>query len=228
MVTQIALVGDFNDAVTAHQAIPVALQLEAEARGTGLGFDWCHTGKTCDLERFDGLWVVPASPYANPENAFAAIRHARETDLPFLGTCGGYQHALVEYARNVLGYPDAGLAEDDPECEMPLVSALTCALVEVADPVYPVKGSRFAELVGDAPIEEQYHCSFGLNPDHAHVFDGSDFEVAARDGVGAVRAMALKTHPFFLGTAFQPERAALRGQRHPVVTAFVDAVMQAR
>jgi CTP synthase (UTP-ammonia lyase) len=58
------------------------------------------------------VWAVPGSPYVNDEAAYAATTHARTTGQPFLGTCGGFQYAMVEYARNVAGCTGAGHAED--------------------------------------------------------------------------------------------------------------------
>lgn len=228
---RIALIGDYSQDITAHRAIPMALNLEAEARGAEIRHEWLGTETLVDaavLEEFDGGWAVPGSPYRSFDNVIAAIRILRENRLPFLGTCGGYQHALVEYARAVLGHDTAGMTEIDPACEMPLVSALVCALIDTDEPVRPEPGSRLAHLCGDRDLNETYRCSFGLNPDHAGIFDGSGFRVAARDPDGAVRAMELTGHPFFLGTAFQPERAALKGARHPIVSGFVDAVTERR
>lgn len=221
---RIALIGDYAEDVTAHRAIPLALALEAQALGVEVEGDWLHTSALSDpsvLAGYDAGWVVPASPYADMDNALTAIRYLREQDMPFLGTCGGYQHALVEYARNVLGHAGAGITEIDPECEMPLVSGLICALIDAKDPVIPEPGGLIEDLCGSAPLSETYRCSFGLNPEHANIFDDTDFTIAARDPDGAVRAMALSGRRFYLGTAFQPERAALEGQRHPIVTAFV-------
>lgn len=220
------MIGDYSDAVTAHRAIPLALRQEAEARSTEITCCWLGTAGLSDpgvLSVYDGGWVVPASPYASFDNVIAAIRHLRENDIPFLGTCGGYQHALVEYARNVLGHARAGIAEIDPDCEMPLVSSLVCALIDETAPVLPEPGGLIARLCGNAGLQETYRCSFGLNPDHAGIFDDSDLRVAARDSDGALRAMALQGHPFFVGTAFQPERAALAGRRHPIISGFVAA-----
>src|ERR1700689_3455981 len=108
---RVALVGDYNSAAIAHQAIPEALRLTAVAGGAEIEPVWTHTASiTGDAEQFadfDGIWCVPASPYANEDGAFAAIRFARERGVPFLGTCAGFQHAIIEYARNVCGIPSA-------------------------------------------------------------------------------------------------------------------------
>ena len=60
------------------------------------------------------MWCVPGSPYHSAEGALAAIRFAREKRRVFLGTCGGFQHALIEFARNVLGVSQAEHAETAP------------------------------------------------------------------------------------------------------------------
>ena len=69
------------------------------------------------------------------DGALRAIRFARETPRPFLGTCGGFQHALIEYARSVLGWADADHAESAPGAGRAVVSPLSCALVEAIDVV---------------------------------------------------------------------------------------------
>ncbi len=115
---RVALVGDFNPSVVAHQAIPKALELAGAQHGVEVEPVWVHTssisGAEARLAGFDGFWRVPASPYAHTMGALAAIRYARERGRPFLGTCGGFQHALIEYARNVCCMPEAEHAETDP------------------------------------------------------------------------------------------------------------------
>jgi CTP synthase (UTP-ammonia lyase) len=224
---RVALVGDYNPEVLAHRAIPEALRLSGDRLGVSVEPVWTHTSTlgpgVPQLADFAGLWCVPASPYANTAGALAAIRFARESGRPFLGTCGGFQHALLEYARNVLGRPEADHAETSPDAAMPLVARLSCSLVEKRGKVHLVEGSRLRSIYGVDHADEGYHCNYGLNPEYESIFRGAQLRIAARDEAGEVRAMELSGHPFFLGTLYQPERAALRGVEHPLVTAFVEA-----
>ena len=113
---RIALVGDHSPDVKAHAAIPKALTLAAGTVGTEVSVEWLPTQALLgdDLKRlggFQGIWCVPGSPYVSMEGALRAVRFARERMVPFLGTCGGFQHTLIEYGRSVLA-----LTEAEPVC----------------------------------------------------------------------------------------------------------------
>ncbi|PEM34710.1 glutamine amidotransferase-related protein, partial [Bacillus wiedmannii] len=113
---RIALIGDYQPQAISHQAIPIALQLTASHLNVDIQSHWLPTETITDtsvLQDYDAIWVVPGSPYNHDDGAFMAIRHAREQNVPFLGSCGGFQYAIVEYARNVMGWHDAGHAETD-------------------------------------------------------------------------------------------------------------------
>ena len=222
----IGLIGDYDESVPAHQAIPPALQRAADALHIEVGFEWVPTEEVTSvsrLARFDGLWCVPASPYRSMEGALLAIRHARETAVPFLGTCGGFQHAVVEYARNVLGWADAQHAETAPGAARTVISPLACALVETTGRVRLFAGSRIATAYGVGETTEGYRCRYGLNPEFQAALVAGPLRAAADDQTGEIRAVELDGHPFFVATLFQPERAALRGESAPLVTAFVGA-----
>jgi len=224
----IGLVGDQDDTVIAHRAIPVALRLAAEAGGHAVEFEWVPTDQIRDpgeLERFDGLWCVPASPYRSMHGALLAIRTARCRGLAFLGTCGGFQHAVLEYARNVLGWADAEHAETAPGADRAVIAPLQCALVERSECVSFEPGSRIADSYGCGEATEGYHCSYGLNPAFEAQLVSGSLHATARDAAGSVRAVELDGHPFFIATLFQPERAALQGKLPPLVRAFVRASM---
>jgi CTP synthase (UTP-ammonia lyase) len=225
---RIALVGDYNESVTAHRAIPIALSMAAEHLKADVSWEWLHTRMIAgDIEQmldpFAAVWCVPASPYENTAGAIAAIRFVRETRRPFLGTCGGFQHAMLEYAQSVWGI-DAIHAETDPAADNPVIAPLMCSLVEVKGALHFEPGSRLAKIYGSPTATEEYHCSYGLNPLYAERLNTGSMKIAARDDEGNVRAVELDGYPFFIGTLFQPERAALRNQLPPLVKAFVAAI----
>lgn len=228
---QIGLIGDYNAQVLAHQAIPKALDLAAQALERPIHTHWLSTDTIIDaqcLAGFDGLWCVPGSPYRSMDGALLAIRHAREHQLPFLGTCAGFQHAVIEYARHVLGWADAEHAETAPQAARPVIALLECALVEVTDTLHLRAGTRLARAYGGAAqATEGYRCRYGLNPQFHAALEGGGLRVSALDAAGEVRAMELDQHPFFVVTLFQPERAALQGRLPGLVSAFAQACSRA-
>jgi len=226
--TRIALVGDHNPAVTAHRAIPGALELAGLSLGAPVTWEWIGTdtlsdGVTAPVTSADGIWVVPNSPYRSEAGAIAAIRFARQAGRPFLGTCAGFQHAVLEYARDVSGLAQAAHAELDPEAREPVIARLSCGLVEKAGGVRIVPGSRLDRAYGTERATETYHCHYGLNPRYEHLLETGPLRISARDDAGEVRAVELDGDRFFVATLFQPERAALAGRAHPLVNAFVAA-----
>jgi len=223
---RIALVGDHDPAITAHRAIPLALDLAASRLPRGLRAEWLATDAidgAARLDGFDAVWCVPGSPYRRMDGALAAIRHAREASLPFLGTCGGFQHAVIEVARDVLGWADAEHEETSGGAGQPVIHQLECGLVEASETLDAVPGSRLAKAYGAARFDESYRCRFGLNPAYRQALVDGPFAIAALGPLGDVRALELRGHPFFVCTLFQPERAALAGRLPPLVAAFVAA-----
>ncbi len=223
---RIGLVGDYQATVPAHQAIPLALRLSAQAAGLTADFEWIPTeeiSSAARVSRYDGLWCTPASPYLSMPGALTAIRHARENAIPFLGTCGGFQHTIVEYARHALGWQDAEHAEIAADAPRAVIAPLSCALVEATGRVSILPGSRLATAYGTTEAIEGYHCRYGLNPRFQEELVAGPLRAVAHDEQDEVRAVELDGHPFFVATLFQPERAALKGTIPPLVAAFVRA-----
>jgi CTP synthase (UTP-ammonia lyase) len=222
----VGLVGDYDRSVAAHQAIPLALQDAAESLHLELALEWVPTEEIVAVSRvasFNGLWCVPASPYRSMDGALLAIRHARENGVPFLGTCGGFQHTVIEYARNVLGWADAGHAETSPDSSRPVIALLECSLVETAAIVRFSAGSRCAAAYGAGGATEAYRCRYGLNELFRSKLLAGPLRATADDEDGEVRGIELDDHPFFVATLFQPERAALAARPVPLARAFVRA-----
>ena len=224
----VGLIGDYNPEVPAHRAIPQAIALAAQDLACEAEANWLPTpGLEHESEHmlasYQALWCVPASPYQSMEGALRAIRFARERGVPFLGSCGGSQHALIEYARNVLGFAKADHAESNTHAEFPLIASLSCSLVEVQDTVYLTEGSHVAAIYGKLEIVEMYHCRFGLNPAYQSLFAHGDLHITGIDKHGEARVFELEGHPFFLATLFQPERVALHGVMPPLARALLQA-----
>lgn len=223
---RIALIGDYDPQVTAHQAIPVALGMLAEQTDRDVQFQWLPTESIhvdTPLQDFDGFWCVPASPYKSEAGALRAIRFAREQQRPFLGTCGGFQHAVLEFSRNVLGWADAEHGETSPDSQRAVLTPLTCSLVEAVDSIHLVAGSLIAKAYETSEIHEGYRCRFGVNPQFERALLTHQLHAVGHDSAGDLRAIELSNHVFFVATLFQPERAALKGLVPPLVRAFVEA-----
>ena len=153
---RIALVGDYNPDIVAHQAIPLAIDDAAAVLELMADYDWLTTPDISsgeDLVGYDAVWVVPGSPYQHTEGALTAIRYARENSIPFLGTCGGFQHAILEYARNVMGWHDAAHAETDTEGRM-VIASLSCSLVEKTDDIELRANTLIARAYNQEVISE--------------------------------------------------------------------------
>lgn len=225
---RVALVGDYNPSVIAHQAIPLALDNAAEYVGVTVDYDWLPTPEVTspeDLVGYDAIWCVPASPYQNEEGAFLAIRFARENQIPFLGTCGGFQHAIIEYARNVMGWEDAGHAETETHGRL-VVAPLICSLVEKSDAIELEPNSIIAKAYGRGRIEEGYHCNYGIAENFAEQLIQSQLRATGWDGQGDIRVVELSGHSFFVSTLFQHERNALKDKPAPLVEALLIAAQR--
>lgn len=223
---KIGLIGERDDTVPAHQGIPPSLNGAAKSLGVSIAFEWLPTDHIIGVDSltgFNGIWCVPATPYRSMDGALLAIEYAREHQVPFLGTCGGFQHAIIEYARNVLGWADADHAESSPDTTLPVISPLACSLVETTEKVNIFPDGGLADIYGTLEIFEGYRCRYGLNPEFSQALLKGPLHGVANDSTGEIRAIELSGHPFFFATLFQPERAALKGTISPLVRAFVQA-----
>lgn len=127
MTVRIAVVGDRGDH-PGHRELDAARAL----LGPGVESWWVATDSATvrDLSGFDAVWLAPGSPYADDDAALAAVRWARDRGVPFLGTCGGPQHAVAEFSRTVLGVPATRVEVDGPG-DTAVVAALGYSLEAV-------------------------------------------------------------------------------------------------
>lgn len=225
---RIALVGERDLAKKAHRGIEASLDWYRREVDGRLDYEWVGTAEIAPesvgkvLHAATGIWCAPGSPYANTAGALLAIQHARIARKAFLGTCGGFQHALMEFAQNVL-LRAADHEELTPGASNPLIVKLSCSLAGMRGKVIATEPERFADILGARQSVEEFNCAYGMNDRLGELFQRSDLRFVAHDEAGQVRAFRLERHPFFVGTLFQPERRALAGSLHPVVRAFFAA-----
>lgn len=226
MSTRIGVVGDFQAGNPTHEAIATSIRHVGDDRTAEV--EWVPTDSVLMREdqltvEFDGLWIAPGSPYRDLEGALSAISSARRDDVPLLGTCGGFQHIVLEFARSVLGFVDAHHAEYDPYASRLFVTPLSCSLAGKTMEVRLEDGSRAATAYGTTDIREEYYCNFGLNPDHEAELVEAGLAVTGRDADAEARVVELPTHRFFVGTLYVPQTSSAPGRPHPLVGAFVAA-----
>ena len=225
---RVGLIGDFNPANRTLVAMDAALQHAGEALGVRVDPHWLPTPSLDgeaeqELARFDALWCAPASPYHSMAGALTGIRFARERGVPFLGTCGGFQHAVIEYARNVLGVVDADHEETNPGAKQLVIARLACSLVGRMGKVRFDPVSRVARLYGRLKTTEQYHCNFGVSPQfHSALHDGG-LRLVGFDDEGSACAVELPSHRFFIATLFLPQLTSATRAPHPLIRGLLEA-----
>jgi len=150
------------------------------------------------------------------------IEYARLNRIPTLGTCGGFQHMVIEFARNVLGIADAEHAETSPYSSKLVINPLTCNLkgeplpIEIADDYSLASASYKSDTV-----IENYYCNFGLNPVYQQQLEDAGFAITGTDAHKEARILELKAHPFFVATLFVPQANSTADRPHPLITTFV-------
>jgi CTP synthase (UTP-ammonia lyase) len=241
---RIGILGDFNPGLRSHRATNDALQHAAHKLQREIETTWLPTPSLLDadaaaqLDTLDGLWGSAGSPFKSFDGMLKGIEFARVHDRPYLGTCSGFQYALIECARNVLGIKDATTAEEDPRAKNIVIHPVACA-VPNRDPKAPKlsglvseillrPGSFLATHYGKESIEEEFFCNYEVNPEFEWMAMEAGFPVVARSSNEECRAIESPAHLFFIATLFQPQLSSRENDPHPLVMAFVRAADSAR
>jgi CTP synthase len=163
------------------------------------------------------------------------IRYVRENNIPFLGICLGMQCAVIEFARNVLGYPTAHSSEVDPETQYPVIDFMegqktikqkggTMRLGE-----YPCdirKGTKTFAVYGKEKIMERHRHRYEFNNKYLEEFENAGMVPAGvNPSNNLVEIIELKNHPWFIGVQFHPEYKSTVENPHPLFVRFVRAAM---
>jgi CTP synthase (UTP-ammonia lyase) len=232
---RIGIIGDFRPANPSHLATNEAIRHAASAAGAEAVIYWTPTsslageGAAAQLALHDAIVASPGSPYASFEGALAGIRYARANGKPFLGTCGGFQHALIEYARNALGMTAADSQEHNTgSSELVIHQIRTPAHrgpreLPGGNTMRLAPGSLLRGIYGQDEIVEEFRCNFGVNPAYHESLAAGGLRPAALSRDGSWRAVELAGHPFYVATLFLPQHRSRPGAPHPVFGAWLRA-----
>jgi len=238
----IAVVGKYTSNGDAYKSIAEALVHAGIPNGAGVDLRWIESDQlegSADpkalLEGADALLVAPGFGGRGIEGKIEAIRHARESGLPFFGICLGLQMAVIEYARNVLGLRGANSEEMDPSAAHPVIHLLP-EQKDVVDkgatmrlgsyPCNLVAGSIAANLYGGTRIEERHRHRFEVNNDYRERLQEAGMVISGvSPDYRLVETVEVPGHPFFVATQAHPEFKSRPNRPHPLFTGFIAAAV---
>jgi len=233
MINRIAILGDFNPVYETHHKLNESVKDIQKFLNMDIQFDWIATDIfDCKIvfekQNYKGLWVAPGSPYKDMENVLYTIKYAREFNIPTFGNCGGFQHMIIEFAKNECHIEKADHEETNPDSTEILIKRLTCSLVgeqellQIIDPVSILyKAYNKKELVG------KYFCSYGLNDKYLEILKSKGMKFTSISEDGSYRSFEIDTHPFFVGTLFQPALTSTTKESNPMIIEFVRQALKA-
>ncbi|HHY44701.1 MAG TPA: CTP synthase [Firmicutes bacterium] len=244
---RIALVGKYVALHDAYKSIVEALIHGGLANGTKVKIDWVDAVKLEGmsqeevarvLEGADGILVPGGFGHRGVNGKVAAIRYARENKVPFFGICLGLQCAVIEAARNVLGYPEADSTEFSPDTPHPVIDLMP-EQKDIEDMggtmrrgLYPCKlkeGSISRRAYGAEVIQERHRHRFEVNPRYVPELTAAGLEpVGIWPARGLVEVMELRGHPWFVGCQFHPELISRPNRPHPLFADFIGAALKYR
>ena len=195
------------------------------------------------LSGMDGIIIPGGFGNRGTEGMIEAARFARKMRIPYLGICLGMQIAVIEFARDVLGYADANSSELDPETGHPVIDIM--ADQRTVDEkggtmrlgAYPCrlkKDSRLYDIYegikdGQDMIYERHRHRYEFNTAFADEFEDRGMELSGRSPDGRlVEAVELKEHPFYIGVQYHPEFKSRPQRPHPLFSSFIAAAKERR
>jgi len=192
--------------------------------------------KLSELKNFDGVIVPGGFGASGIEGKMTAIKYVRENKIPFFGLCYGMQLAVIEYARNKLGWKDAHTVEVNPKTKHPVIDIMSEQKENVAKNKYGAtmrlggcpaelkKGSVAQKAYGEGVVRERHRHRYEVNQDFIAdlekgwlVFSGTSPDRRLMEIV----ELPAEKHPFFVGVQFHPEFNARPLAPHPLFTAFL-------
>ena len=240
----IGLVGKYVELQDAYKSIDESLIQAAAYNGRRPDIRYIHSEKLTDdnaaetLSGLDGIIVAPGFGQRGIEGKFAALKFARENDIPTLGICLGMQCMVIEFARNILGLTDANSTEINPNTphnvidlmeEQKSISNMGGTMRLGAYDCHLAEGSRAAQAYGTSDISERHRHRFEFNNDYRASFEAAGMKcVGENPRTHLVEVVEIPEKRFFIGTQYHPEYSSTVLAPHPLFMSFVKAAIDHR
>lgn len=237
----IALVGKYVQLHDAYLSVAEALKHGGIASRANVNINWVDSEHLDDenvsqvLKDTDGILVPGGFGDRGIEGKIVAVKYARTQKIPFLGICLGMQLAIVEFARDVLGYHDAHSIELNPDTMHPVISLMPeqNGVVDLGGTLrlgaYPCvlkEGTKAYELYQTREIQERHRHRYEVNNDYRRSLEENGMVLSGLSPDGRiVEMMELTDHPFFVGTQGHPELKSRPNRPHPLFKGFIEAAV---
>ena len=238
----VALVGKYIQLHDAYLSVVEALKHGGIYARTTVHIKWVDSETVTKdnvadiLGDVDGVLVPGGFGSRGIEGKITAIQYARENQIPFLGLCLGMQLAIVEYARNVIGYSDAHTVEFDPDTTHPVIALMPDqnGIVDIGGTLrlgsYPcilAKDSLAYQLYGTETIHERHRHRYEVNNDFRDALVAGGLRLSGISPDGRIVEMCeIPSHPFFVATQAHPEFKSRPNRPHPLFKGFVEAALK--
>ncbi len=237
---KIALVGKYAGLTDSYVSMSEALRHGGGANKTKVSISYLEAEKfekdpACikELANYDGIFVPYGFGPRGTEGKIAAVKFARENDIPFLGICYGFQLATIEFARNVCDLKDANSTEINPDSPHPVIDLMPeqrgveykgATMRLGVHKVYLQPNSTAYNLYGQEEIMERHRHRFEVNLDYMEIFkkNGLVFSGKSTDG-RRMETLELPDKYFFLATQFHGEFKSRPGRPSPAYRGFIQA-----
>lgn len=237
----IGLIGKYVELKDAYKSINEAFIHSGVKNNAKVNLKWIHSEKINrdnveeQLNGFDGILVAPGFGSRGISGKIETVRYARENKIPFFGICLGMQCAVIEYARNVIGWPEAHTTEIVEDCKVPVIN-LMAEQKEInemggtmrlgAYKCHLTPGSKVAEAYTTEKISERHRHRYEFNNEYLEAFEEHGMKATGKNPeTGLVEVVEIPDHPWFVGAQFHPEYKSTVANPHPLFVAFVKAVL---
>ena len=239
---RIALVGKYTQLHDSYLSVVEALKHGGIASRAKVQIQWVEaegvTEQTAPeiFQDADGILVPGGFGDRGIPGMIEAAKYAREHRIPYLGICLGMQIAVIEFARHVLGLPDADSAEFAPETPNPVIHLMPDqkGVTDIGGtlrlgswPCVLTPGSLASALYGAPLIHERHRHRYEVNNEYREALTGSGMMLSGISPDGRiVEMMELPDHPFFIGTQAHPEFKSRPNRPHPLFAGLVKAALE--